>query len=626
LSRGEKISWETTGNDGKAKQAKRFMPEWVSNQGDATMPLAALRDALSSQEKGRRFLFEHATAALTAADVQNKIPHHLEESFTSCLGDSELLTRDPAGALLGVRDVAKARMNSARATAKAAQQIIDKAGQGLAPMPTVAQLEEAERAVRDWQAPTTGATIPELVQEREVIVGERAKLLVEYQAIEETYRLDIPTPDRHRVAAALLLLARLKETGSTHCGLCAQGVPDGHWDARAMAIQAAIDAAKMPMRHAALITEAKRLTVSIDALSAHIESLGVHPSQAAHVRRAETPDPSSNLAQLQHLAGQWDAIGRARSDASEHNAKAVTWKELENTCSDAIRDLLNTAVEDFQAAVQKHLLKTDVFQIRVWDQGREVLQFGLLRNDVLYTALSGVEWVRVTMAMAAVICKGNDLAVIIPEDRSWDPKTLADVMRSLTKAEAQIILVSAVKQKGRTPAGWTVIEVTAVAPDTATTGVDTTSNGADTPSSEVTWETAFGEGVAAAKLGTGKNDGPYTLGTPAAGGWYSGWCSIMDNPTATTATETPAPETAPTATLVDLQMILEDLGRKPGLNDIVVPGVPGRTGSTVRTVLAAHMDPAAWTDDKTDWINKNVHWGRQLLALHAEQHLQVPML
>ena len=87
---------------------------------------------------------------------------------------------------------------------------------------------------------------------------------------------------------------------------------------------------------------------------------------------------------------------------------------------------------------------------------------GFVRDDVLHTALSGAEWARLTMAVAAARLRltGHDGPVVIsPKERAWDPATLTSAMRALTDAPGQVLLLSPIKPKGRLPKGWTMVEV-----------------------------------------------------------------------------------------------------------------------------------------------------------------------
>ncbi|MDO8688645.1 MAG: hypothetical protein Q7R39_01290, partial [Dehalococcoidia bacterium] len=78
---------------------------------------------------------------------------------------------------------------------------------------------------------------------------------------------------------------------------------------------------------------------------------------------------------------------------------------------------------------------------------------------VLHTALSGGEWARVTIAMAAA-CSSDQFEVIIPEDRGMDSATLAGVLVAFTNLSAQVV-IGTTTEPAYIPTGWTVIRTSA---------------------------------------------------------------------------------------------------------------------------------------------------------------------
>ena len=93
---------------------------------------------------------------------------------------------------------------------------------------------------------------------------------------------------------------------------------------------------------------------------------------------------------------------------------------------------------------------------------REVCMFGFRRDGELHTALSGAEWARLTIAVAAAklrLTGHTGPSVLTPKERAWDPATLASAMRALSDAPGQVLLLSPIKPKGRLPKGWTMVEV-----------------------------------------------------------------------------------------------------------------------------------------------------------------------
>lgn len=62
-------------------------------------------------------------------------------------------------------------------------------------------------------------------------------------------------------------------------------------------------------------------------------------------------------------------------------------------------------------------------------------------------------------AIACAVAPDDGPAVVILPDRQWDPDHLRLVMRGLAKSDAQVVVVSTVKPKGRVPKAWTVVDL-----------------------------------------------------------------------------------------------------------------------------------------------------------------------
>ena len=96
------------------------------------------------------------------------------------------------------------------------------------------------------------------------------------------------------------------------------------------------------------------------------------------------------------------------------------------------------------------------------DGVREVFRMGLMRDGKLHAALSGAEGTSVVTAIAMAVTDSlpDDYpAVLIPEDRAWDGKTLASVMRGFSSFDGQVVMASTTRPAGKTPKGWTIIDM-----------------------------------------------------------------------------------------------------------------------------------------------------------------------
>jgi hypothetical protein len=161
--------------------------------------------------------------------------------------------------------------------------------------------------------------------------------------------------------------------------------------------------------------------------------------------------------ELKAARDAWNTVQRAESVAIEAERQAQAWKALKESCEDAVARTLDAALAAFIQTVNDHLPKTDTFDLRLKDGDREVVQFGLVRDGKLHTALSGAEWARVMAAMASACVPAGKYACIIPEERAFDPRTLAAVLEAMAQVPHQIVITSPVKPE-TVPTGWTVID------------------------------------------------------------------------------------------------------------------------------------------------------------------------
>ena len=53
----------------------------------------------------------------------------------------------------------------------------------------------------------------------------------------------------------------------------------------------------------------------------------------------------------------------------------------------------------------------------------------------------------------------SELCIVVPEDKGFDPQTLAEVMRRFRRFKGQIIMTSCIRPKGKKPASWTVLDI-----------------------------------------------------------------------------------------------------------------------------------------------------------------------
>lgn len=167
---------------------------------------------------------------------------------------------------------------------------------------------------------------------------------------------------------------------------------------------------------------------------------------------------SNELIAAVALRENYRQVRNLEAKAAEAEARAHRWEALASACKTAQAEVMASGIAAFEAKVTKYLPDGWAFKLHPQTMRPGLIRPG--RGELPLTALSGGEWAAVTIAMAAAMASPDaDLVLLVPEDRAWDPVTLAAVMRGLSKAPGQVILTSTVEPRGKTPAGWTVVQV-----------------------------------------------------------------------------------------------------------------------------------------------------------------------
>jgi hypothetical protein len=188
----------------------------------------------------------------------------------------------------------------------------------------------------------------------------------------------------------------------------------------------------------------------------------------ADARPATNPDPhgalrgaEEHVRSLESARAAWQNVRAAKLRARDLTARQRLYGDLHTAIEDAIAGVLERARRDFVTKVQSFLPPEDAFDLLLSENGKDVCKFGFVRGGALHTALSGAEWARLTLALAAAVTSDDeaDLSVLTPEDRAFDADTLAAVMRGMTNAPGQVLLCSPVAPAGRTVKGWTIIDL-----------------------------------------------------------------------------------------------------------------------------------------------------------------------
>lgn len=479
---------------------------------ERVLPLRTLRDAvLGTPERSRKFFLAHSTRPITRADILARIPESLHGHYMQAVQGSQILTDRPElDKLLAALEWADKRSGDKGREAKASQQASVALGQGLAPPPTEIDYAEAktqlaaarralEEAVASYQIQSQRADVTEKLRALHAQLEEAKVTLARWKEhlthVEtEAQKLEPIPPEPQGLTDGQLAVVKsiLWHAEQNHpiCYCCRTNVPPTEWAGRAKIARQELDAAES--RIVTLLTRRRELiemhrrkdevlagaqfevTHWTEIVQARANALHeVHgvvpgPENGAPVgqpltienARLAVQTAEARLSNMASAEAAWESAKKARDASANAESEEARLGQLAKACTGVVRELLDYGVQSFAEKVQAFLPRTDRFGLRLRDGGRDVCQFGLYHGDALHTALSGAEWARVTAALAAVCGPTADdqLAVIRPEERAFDPGTLSEVLSALVRAPQQILFETPIRP-AVVPQGWTLIEL-----------------------------------------------------------------------------------------------------------------------------------------------------------------------
>lgn len=464
---GAVARYSTEGSTAKAKKASVARPAEFSHED--VLPIRTLREALlGSPQTARKFLLAKVGGG-SMPDVEALIPEQLRPQFQNLVRG---LPKDTpvSDAIVQVIELAAKQQRDLVAAAKSNREAGKLVSGGRVAPPSDEQIAHAKAKFDDMRVKLTAAqtaanaeakfeSITAMIERTERKADEIAVQLHDRRTRLNSMRLprEMPSILQH----IFPVLVESHDAGECLC--CGGMAPDA----------AAVDAVKEALDNAvdaragydALAAEVKALSAEAVSVLAQLESL---ESEAAELRKAQSEVPDVDAASREYDAAEnaladiraaknaWAAVQKAESAALDFDRQALEWKMLKEACEDAMGMTLDRALAVFVGRVQSYLPKTDVFDLRLRDGDREVVQFGLVRGDLLHTALSGAEWARVMAAMASACVPDGRYACLIPEERAFDASTLKEVLTALGRTPHQVIVTSPVAPNA-VPKGWTVV-------------------------------------------------------------------------------------------------------------------------------------------------------------------------
>jgi len=471
---GSRADYAVTGSTAKAKKADVARPAALEH--DEVLPIRALKDALlGSPTTARKYLLSKVAGNVTRDTVADLMPtDDMRRTWASLAATFDASTATP-DVLVAVLEKAGKSQREATAEAKSAREAGKLVSGGRASPPSKEEIAAATKrrdAARDvWmrvsKAQGSGnrlellqAELARLIPQAEAALGEAAQLAA---VVANMVQPEPPNAVFPHVCETLK--ASMREGACLACGnedtaqmpealAAVEEMLGGYAGAARAYSNKAMEAKNAQYRADSLIARVESLEGEINELaSREVEAVpDVDPAAA----KGELDAADNALTDLRVVADAWAAARKNEAVAVEAEAASERWKAFKTACENAVGVVLNQALERFKASVQSNLPDGDVFELRLQDGDREVVQFGLVRRGSLHTALSGAEWARVTAAMAAACVPAGKFACIVPEERAFDPETLTEVLEAFSDSPHQVLLASPVKPK-KTPKGWKVV-------------------------------------------------------------------------------------------------------------------------------------------------------------------------
>lgn len=471
---GVNAAYRTSGSTAKAKKATGDKPSDRCHED--VLPIRSLREALlGAPATARKYLLGKVSDGVTFDAAKAMIDPSVHEMFDSIIAASP--GGKPADVLIDALEKAGAQAREATASAKAAKAAAAFVTGGAAVPPTNEQIAALQTAARGFQdeyvgivAAVSRATDLPLMQEELAKTEETAVAAVEaYQAAKA--RLDQlgKPPESPNANFDVAFNAAKESVNRGECIVCGNTALDDIREVVGTAetmmevyisAKATYDHAKK--EEASYKREAERAVSAFERAEERVKDTerlvnGGVPHRSAEEVKALYEAALEEVEDAKAKRSAWDTAYRAQAQAVAAETASSQWATLKVGLTTAVEKLVDGALKGFIAKVQASLPDTDTFDMRLRDGSREVVQFGLVRNGQLHTALSGAEWARVMAAMASACVPEGAYACIIPEERAFDAVTLANVMTALAANPHQVILTSPVAPKS-VPKGWTVIK------------------------------------------------------------------------------------------------------------------------------------------------------------------------
>ncbi|HIK59215.1 MAG TPA: hypothetical protein EYF98_00815 [Planctomycetes bacterium] len=484
----------------KVKDAKHASKAVHSTSGiKVVFPLREVHEHLrGSPEKAQAWLLQTACGNLDRAAVLARLSDKATTLFPALVNKGTPIV----DSLLAAVKEAPGRARMAKRKSDAALQEADRLAMGLAPPASEEQIEELreasessdwilDQAIADEAATNAVASVQQIDRDasqarlralQEDVADRVDPRLTQALAAQTRFKPDSDHEQKQidRNAAIRLIQTSLAK-GTDHCLFCAGTLPrevqgtilSGLQQQVGAAIELAADYTRWTEQVSVLTQTRGTLEAEYNRIQASLQATPAASQEVADLSGCNVSvldaRAVASLARKNHdnavdRTASWKRSRSARADSEMHAQDQRTYESLAKDLQATVAWAVDEAADTFVARVQALLPADDVF----WLDARTG-RYGLVkavtdaeghpirhRRD---SALCGAEWARVTMALAGASTPADaDLAILVPEDRAWDPKTLRATMQGLVKYPGMVVITTTIKPYRGAPKGWHMID------------------------------------------------------------------------------------------------------------------------------------------------------------------------
>lgn len=443
LSDGTKFRWSMERNADGFKRPEHDAPRQV------TWPVQDLKSMLTGDAASvQTWLESQVVGAVTEEDVLRAVSPAVHDIVKTII--RKLRKHD----MLAIAKEAKSKARTMRMDATKAETTIEQLMQGLTTPLMQSEREALESQLAGLQGATgVGKVTAAQKAALDADVAQQRQTLAQLRAARAA--LVLPSSTTLQAATTVktaldLVRSHAESLGIDACWTCGNTEPDfkahvGKLQALEGQLKDAVAVVKQQYAYDAQIEATAQYLQRADAqAAAAVVAPDTTAERDALVRKLAADDNARRA--WANAASQRQQVDMQRIQADQLTLAA---KALEK----AGKDMVEARKSAFEAQVTCFLPQGDVFGVDL-DSAR----VGLVRDGQIHSALSGAEWTRVLLALAASRANGSTPSILAPEDRAWDRDTLRAVMEALRDSDVQIVLMATVKPEPVD--GWTVIDLT----------------------------------------------------------------------------------------------------------------------------------------------------------------------